>query len=235
MDFDKYLNMPNCDDELILQPTITKTSFEDKNNILTDTNLQKEMGFVKMDNGDYLVAMICPMPNVTKEMIDWWFWWHTQESIRYQLWYPTEHISISYAEKDKDYFTADKFTGFQPNTQYPVEKIGKLKATFEIQFEYPTTFGFSEELIHKNNVATIVCGHVGAFGLKHSEMAHIFFHNEEGLFLVSRFWIGKLLKNPLVRKIVLNDKTAQDMARHCFVEYRNLAKKLPNIYREVNK
>ena len=42
--------------------TITKTAFADKNEILADPTLQTEVGYTKMDDGTYLVSMVCPMP-----------------------------------------------------------------------------------------------------------------------------------------------------------------------------
>ena len=70
------------------------------------------------------------------------------------------------------------------------------------------------------------------YGLvNHTEMAHIFKQTEDGLFLISRFWLGATLKNPLLRKEILTDGTAKGMAAHCCVEYRNLAQILPELYR----
>jgi hypothetical protein len=48
--------------------------------------------------------------------------------------------------------------------------------------------------------------------------------------LISRFWLGQTLKNPLIRKAMLTDKTAKGMAEHCCIEYRNLAEILPGLY-----
>lgn len=213
---------------------ITETSFDDKNEILKNENLQMETGYVVMENGDLQVSMICPMPNITKEMIDWWFWWHPQEDARYQLWFPGEHYKTGYAKKDTAYFKSQELPDFQANTQYPLERIGKQKMPLVIEFVSPETFGFSIELMEMNHIATIVCGHVGAFRglISHTEMAHIFIKKENGLFLVSRFWIGKRLKNPLIRKMILTQSTAKGMAKHCCVEYRNLANKLPFLYEE---
>lgn len=56
--------------------TITLTVFEQKNEILCNTTLQNEIGFGQFENGSYLVSMVCPMPGITAEMIEWWFWWH---------------------------------------------------------------------------------------------------------------------------------------------------------------
>ena len=52
---------------------ITPTAFDRKNDVLTDNSLQTEVGYTRLPNGDWLVAMTCPMPNVTPEMLDWWF------------------------------------------------------------------------------------------------------------------------------------------------------------------
>lgn len=240
MDYLKYFKMKNAEipgdiaKSLEYPGNITETLFENKNDILENEQLQQETGYIRMGNGDFQVSMICPMPNVTKEMIDWWFWWHPQEDERYQLWFPGEHYKTGYAKKSAAYFESREMPEFQENIQYPVERIGTRKIPLMIDFISPEEFGFSKVLMEKCNVATIVCGHVGACrGLvSHTEMAHIFFQRENGLFLVSRFWIGKRLKNPLLRKRILTFSTAKGMAVHCCVEYRNLADKLPLLYEE---
>lgn len=214
---------------------ITATAFGDKDSILTDKELQTEVGFAKMPTGDYLVSMVCPMPEVTKEMIDWWFWWHPQKSERYRMWYPKEHFAVLYPLRDRRYFESESFVSFHQNTQYPIEKIGSLPMPLSIDFKTAQNFGFSEEKIKEGKAGTIVCGTVGAFFgiVKHTQMAHIFFEYEEGLTLVSRFWIGEKLRNPVLRKIFLNEKIARDMAVHCYHEYRNLATFLPELYRKT--
>lgn len=101
-----------------------------------------------------------------------------------------------------------------------------------IDFVTPQNFGFSDAIMAQNNIPLIVCGHVGACrGLVwHTEMAHIFKQTEDGMFMISRFWIGQTLKNPLLRKMILTDETAKGMAEHCCVEYRNLLQILPAFY-----
>lgn len=215
---------------------ITKTAFEYKNKILTACELQNEVGFVKMDDGTYLVSMVCPMPGITAEMIEWWFWWHAKDSLRYQVWYPGEHISIKYHPKDKAFFEQPEVPEFTPNTHYPVEKIGGMKMPLRIDFVTPEEFGFSREIMRDNNIPKIVCGHVGAFNnlVRHTEMAHIFKQTDDGLFMISRFWLGQTMKNPLLKKLIITDKMAKGMAEHCAVEYRNLCEILPILYKEYN-
>lgn len=240
MDYNKYFMIENTriPDEIkkVLKASgnISSTLFEEKDEILSNKKLQSEIGYKMLQNGDFQVSMNCPMKGVSKEMIDWWFWWHPKENIRYQLWYPGEHCKISFKKKDRLYFEQFEVPKFQNNTQYPVEKIGGLRLNLSIDFVTPESFGFSKEIINFNNIASIVCGHVGINKglISHTEMAHIFFQNEDGLFLVSRFWIGKRLKNQILRKFILKESVAKGMAEHCYVEYRNLAKKLPDLYNE---
>ncbi len=226
--------MPPEIKEALSKNEITKTTFECKNEVLSNTKLQNEVGFRKMDDGTYLVSMICPMPNVTVEMIEWWFWWHTQASIRYQIWYPDDHIGIKYHKKDRAFFQQSNVPDFIPNTQYPLEKIGSIKLPLRIDFVTPEDFGFSTQIMQECNIPKIVCGHVSAFNnlVKHTEMAHIFKNTEDGLFMISRFWLGKTMKNPLLRKLIITEDMAKSMAKHCCIEYRNLCEILPMLYAE---
>lgn len=213
---------------------ITKTSFEEKNAILASKSLQNEAGYMKMDDGSYLVSMYCPMSGITPEMIEWWFWWHPQANERYQVWFPEAHFKIGYSKKQKKYFEQKVCPDFQNNTQYPLEKIGSTKLPLRIDFVTPEEFGFSRQIMQENNIPLIVCGHVGAFNnlVKHTEMAHIFRRTENGLYMISRFWMGKTLKNPRLRKLIITEDLARGMAEHCCIEYRNLCEILPLLYAE---
>ncbi len=211
---------------------ITLTEFENKNEILCNENLQKEVGYSKFSDGSYIVSMVCPMPNITADMIKWWFWWHPQKSERYRVWFPGEHHSVSYNKQNSAYFNQTVCPDFEPNIQYPTERIGNIKMPLRIDFVTPEEFGFSPDVMKANNIPLIVCGSVAAYKglIWHTEMAHIFKQTENGLFMISRFWLGKTLKNPLLRKIILTDETAKSMAEHCCVEYRNLVEILPYLY-----
>lgn len=217
--------------EKLEHPDITRTAFENRNEILTDPALQQEVGFAQFPDGSWLVSMVCPMPGITKEMIDWWFWWHCQDNLRYQVWFPGDHISIKPHKKDRAYFEQEAQPAFQPNSQCPVEKIGGSKMPLQIDFVTPEQFGFTKEAMEQGNIATVVCGHVSAFGglVPHTEMAHIYKQTNDGLFMFSRFWLGKTM-NPLLRKFVMTENMARGMAEHCCIEYRNLAQILPGLY-----
>lgn len=219
--------------EKLAHPEITLTAFEKKNDILCDGALQQEIGYGQFPDGSWLVSMTCPMPGITAEMIRWWFWWHPQEALRYQVWFPGSHFGINYKRKDRAYFAQDTMPPFQPNSQCPVEEIGGSRMPLRIDFVTPEQFGFSREAMEYGNIAEIVCGHVSAFNglVKHTEMAHIFKQTEDGLLMISRFWLGKTM-HPLLRKIIMTDQMARGMAEHCCIEYRNLCQILPALYKE---
>ncbi len=216
---------------------ITLTEFEDKNDILSSDELCSEVGYKRFPDGSYLVSMTCPMPGITPEMLSWWFWWHPKKSQRYRVWYPGEHFAVSYFPKDRKYFTCEKQPPFKANTHLPIERIGKIIMPLRIDFLKAEDFGFSEKLMKENGVPLIVCGHVGAVGgiVMHTEMSHILKITDDGPVLISRFWLGKTLKNPLLRKLILTDETAKGMAQHCCVEYRSLAEILPGIFERYGR
>ncbi len=217
-------------------PHITLTTFENKNDILQNPVLRREAGYGRFSDGSFLVSMYCPMPGLTAEMVAWWFWWHPQAKERYQAWFPGEHYGIGYPRRCAEYFMQEKQPPFQDNTQFPTERIGGMRMPLRIDFLRPEEFGFSTAEMEKNGVPLIVCGHVGAFNglIWHTEMAHIFFRTEEGLFLTSRFWLGRTM-NPFLRRQVINDAMARGMAEHCAVEYRNLTEILPGLYEAYGK
>ncbi|MGN0467686.1 MAG: DAPG hydrolase family protein [Acutalibacteraceae bacterium] len=225
--------IPNNIKEKLDDPQITLTPFEKRNEILCDSALLQEVGFKQFESGDWLVSMTCPMPGITPEMIRWWFWWHCQEDLRYQIWFPGAHFGISYNKKNQAYFKQKTLPEFQPNTHYPVERIGKSKMPLRIDFVTEEDFGFSRKLMEENAIPLIVCGHVSVLNglIPHTEMAHIFKQTDDGLVLISRFWLGKTM-NPLLRKIVMTKDMARSMAEHCCVEYRNLAQILPQLYQK---
>ena len=148
MEISEFLNKPlpeippGIRAALHTDSSVTLTEFGMKNKLLTDKALQREFGFARFDNGNYLVSMTCPMPGITPEMIRWWFRWHAQESIRYRIWFPGEHYVISTARGNRAYFTEKTLPDFQPNTHYHIERIGKLVLPLKIAFCSPEDFGF---------------------------------------------------------------------------------------------
>ena len=75
--------------------------FSDINALLDPGYHAVENGYCELPDGSGYVASHVPFPGCTGEMYQWWFWWHAQESARYTLWYPTNHISVRSLDADK--------------------------------------------------------------------------------------------------------------------------------------
>jgi len=238
MSIEKLMNkkLPSVPKDLnIDNANVTFVPFSDKNAILKNEDIQRDAGHVKYDKGHY-VAMYCDMHGVTKDMLDWWFWWHPQADERYKAWFPGAHKKIGYAKKNENYFTLPIQPLFKDNVQYPRETIGNQTATLRISFVSPEEFGFDEDVMEKNGIVGAVCGHVGIKGLfDHTEMCHIMKQTDEGILLISRFWMGESLDCKLLKKTIMTNSLAHAMTEHCCIEYRNLAEILPDLYREYRK
>jgi phloretin hydrolase len=67
---------------------------EQINDLLDPGYLAVEIGWCNLPNGAGFIANKIVYPEVTAEMIDWWFAWHPLEDLRYRIWYPPQHGGI---------------------------------------------------------------------------------------------------------------------------------------------
>lgn len=216
----------------LAHPHITWTGFAEKEELLQDGALRSEVGYRQGPDGVWLVCCACPLPEVTPDMVRWWFWWHPKEDARYQAWYPEAHISCGYRESDRDYFERQVRPHFRDNVQYRVERIGAAEMPCTLKFVKPEEFALDSKELRRAGVAVALCANVGAGrgALMHSQMMHLFFKDGQGLFLVSRFWLGSLLPFAWMRRRMVTEGQAHDMCEHCLIECRNLAERLPGLY-----
>jgi len=217
------------EDMHICRPQISKVEYQDVNRIFEKETLQHEIGFVKLKNGGYLVAMETGRPDVKRKMVRWWFWRHVQEK-EHQIVYPGEHLSIRYSSRNKDYFN-EPYGDFEKNTVYPVGRAGKKVIRLFIQFVHPRTFGISESNIKRTENGFLFCGFVGVMkGMrKHTKMLHYFKSNGDGIRLISRFGLGNGLPRVL-ESIGANRQLAYARTKHCSIEYNRLGFILPELY-----
>jgi hypothetical protein len=207
---------------------ITEISRFNINQLLVDENIQNEIGYKKLDNGNYILAMTLNMPHITEDMIEWWFWWHSENSVVYRLWYPGHHSSILNLD---DKVFKGKFNGFKPCTHHVIENFGKGNMELAIKFRYPEYFGFDKTLFKKNNISNVISATVGSLSGKvgHTDMVLIFKEKEDGLQLIVRYWIGKNIPSIIKRRII-NDDNAYLLSKHCYIKYTRLVEILPKLY-----
>ncbi|MEW6525508.1 MAG: phloretin hydrolase [Spirochaetota bacterium] len=227
--------------------------FEDINRLLEPGYLNDEIGYCIMPDGSGFASMLTIMPGVTGTMLDWWFVWHPQEPLRYKIWYPGAHISNSVNNSKR---LNDKSLPLHERnfhiTHYPVENIGKGVEKLSITFVPPEEFGFDVSRFSASSIETVICGVVGYPGLnvQHTYIVHCARKINSGIELRSRFWLGyhirfntlspksiinRIANTSIVKKCIISQKIAKNMAYHCAQEYHNLAHLLPELYTKYGK
>jgi hypothetical protein len=213
--------------------------FENIRQLAKPGYLETENGYAMFEDGSAFVAVRTDFPGATGDMIRWWFGWHPLKDVRYKIWCPGAHYAIEV--RDAERLTDERLSyerRFLNNPHFPVEDIGQGAMNLRIRFVAPETFGFDIAELKKAGVEAVVCGVVGfRFGgvtIEHTYMCHLFRKKGDGLELRSRFWLGKKLDMPNIRKLVITEEMAMDMLLHCSQEYNHLAGFLPAIYREFD-
>ena len=189
------------------------------------------------------------MPGVTKEMIEWWFVFHALEDLRYQIWYPPQHYSVSVSPEtrqrilDPEVPMNKKFRGV---THRVVEDIGCGTEILEINFLEPEQLGFDMARFRSPFVSTVVGASVMRRPVNSDPdsmmapamMCHFYREIPGGLEQRSRFWMGYRIQNgrpelALPPGVKVPHEAIQGLAIHNIREYANLAVLLPEIYGEM--
>jgi len=256
--FEKYLKRPNApmpQEHLDILEKGKEISLDEMlhrkeiNQLFNDGYLNTENGFRRLEDGSAYITVLTPMPHVTIDMINWWFWWHAAEPVRYQIWYPDMHFDNS-ADFQGAYDDASK--SYQErlhlSTHLVTENVGLGKDKILIDFMHPVDFGFDKNKLNPNK-NTIICARVGApdKGAWGTEMCHFVRTTNEGVEMRSRFWIGNkiyrmggfaqgflnnILNSTFIKKKLIPREVGKCMFHHCSQEYHNLAEILPQLYKE---
>jgi hypothetical protein len=201
-----------------------------------------EIGYCLMPDNSGYVAMLITMPNVTAEMVEWWFAWFGLESLRYKIWDPEAHYATRVVDEDLEHRLNPKLGDVERrwNTTIVVnEDIGAGAVDLRISFLSPEDFGHDGDLLKRHPNATINNINL-AINEPRRPMAtasHLYRTIPGGLELRARFWLGWNIGNKKPVRVV--DHVPLEMAKgltyHCAREYTNLAALLPKVYAENHK
>jgi len=237
----------NKGEELALSDLLSRSEI---NQLSNAGYLSSENGYRRLADGSVYVAAHIDMPEVSIEMIDWWFWWHAAEDVRYQLWYPDMHFSIK-ADFNGQY-NNESMTyreRLHLSQHLVIEDIGVGREQILIDFMSPKEFGFNHGRIDPS-LETIICARVGSPERKMwgTEMCHYVRRTATGVEMRSRFWIGtkltrmkrSVLNGPihwfvnqsLIKKSIIPQQLPAKMFYHCSQEYHNLAQILSELYHQ---
>jgi hypothetical protein len=230
-----------CDPARALPP-------EHMNDLLDPGELDVEIGWCVMPNGTGFIANRMLYPDVTAEMIDWWFAWHPLEDLRYRIWYPPQHAGIMLSPAgrarilDPNVPIAEKNWGV---VHHVTENCDNGMDNIDIRFMSPQQFGFDMSRWKKPYVAAFAGGEGWAVSVDKTDeaitapalMCHIFRETPGGLEHRTRFWMGYRMsqgrpESTLPPGVSVPVEAIQGLARHNVKEFTRFGTFLPRIHAE---
>jgi hypothetical protein len=225
---------------------------EDINSLLDPGRQEVEDGWCVMSNGAGYVACYEIMPGLTVDMINWWFVWHGLENLRYKIWWPQCHYTISLSDPDRarvldpERPLTEKFQGL---THYVTEDVGAGGAErIAVSFMTPERMGFDMNRFIAPRVGTIIAANrisrpfdpprkMEETKGSCSVMLHFVRDIPDGIEIRTHFWIGYHVMNKKPRLFVESGERVPDivprgLAIHNLYEFANLASFLPELYEE---
>lgn len=232
---------------------------EDRGELLKPGYLPAETGWCKMPDGSGFAATRVFFPDAVPEMFEWWFNWHPIEPLRYAIWSPNAHMSISVDDPSvhKDDSGVALHIRNEGKVHYPVEGFRyDLAQPAVIHFLSPKDYGLDEDEVKNSPVKAMFLANLFIRGgMSFSETVdennirsevlnpfNVFFHSvrmvEGGCELRSRYWIAKTIVNGKAEHVNMPpeldvEQFAWENCRHSLTEYNNLASFLPQLYREM--
>lgn len=217
---------------------ITAVPFEERNRFLAGEDADCcQVGYGVAPDGTGFVCNTTYMPGVTGEMLDWWFPWHSVGSdLRYKIWDPEDHY---FARADRVNYVCDPRVPVREKTwgvsHYIIEDVGAGPDFLKLNFLRPRDYGYDESLIGTERCESLVCA-IGEGGCA-AAMTHKWFPYQDGVLFCSRFWIGMgTVEGRIVKTIPEGVRIPEMVPRglfgHNIKEFSNLAKILPDVYRE---
>lgn len=214
--------------------------------LLEDGYLPLETGVTRLSNDQIFVACLTKMPDVTAEMIDWWFAWHPMEDARYKLWHPRAHLSARATRLNADDAGLSNQEKYLRNPHFVTEYVGSGKMDIVITFSPAETL-LDTTRFAQSRVGTAICATVGLqkAPLIVTRMIHLIRETGEGVEMRSRFWMGEPrfrhkdhgdigvrlpFAGTIARRAVSFDM-GRDMLVHCAMEMNHLAGFLPDLYK----
>lgn len=206
----------------------------------------EKMGFFPLSDGGLLVAGNIEMPNVTADMLYWWFAWHGLEPLRYAIWDPEDHFDVRLNDEgraralDPAIPMEEKTWGATHTVQ---ESIGGPPDQIVIMFQDPHKMGFDMSKVGPDkDCKFLVCANALLGPMKVPVIMAECGKEVNGVMTFqARFWVGyhvvdgeaKLLAP--VTKIIPQeecDGIAMGLLAHNIKEFTNLGKILPSVYAE---
>ena len=208
-----------------------------------------EIGWCNLPNGAGFIANRMIYPDVTADMVDWWFAWHPLEDLRYRIWYPPQHGGIMLSPEGRKRILDPSIPNREKNwgvVHHVTENCNCGMENIDIHFLSPQDFGFDMTRWKEPYVSTFAGGFGWAVAVNKTDesitapalMCHIFRQHPKGLEHRTRFWMGYRMSNgkpelTLPPGVKVPAEAVQGLARHNVCEFTRWGEFLPRIYKEL--
>ena len=221
---------------------------EQVNDLLNPGNLDVEIGWCNLPSGAGFIANRMIYPDITAEMIDWWFAWHPLEDLRYRIWYPPQHGGIMLSPEGRKRLLDPSIPMAERNwgvVHHVTENCDCGMENIDIQFLSPKDFGFDMSRWKEPCVSAFAGGFGWAVSVNKTDdsitapalMCHIFRKHPQGLEHRTRFWMGYRMSSgkpelSLPPGVAVPVAAIRGLARHNVKEFTRFKHFLPRIYAE---
>ena len=216
-------------------------SIHDRNQLLEPGTYPEKMGYFPLKEGGLLVAGNIPIPDVTADMLYWWFAWHGLDPLRYAIWDPEDHFDVQINEEgrrralDPSVPMEEKAWGA---THTVLESIGGPPDEIVIMFTEPAKLGFDSSKIGTKGCEFMVSANALMGEMKIPVVMVEVAKKIDGVMTFeARFWVGYRIENGeakymLPPQVQLPDQVAMGLIGHNIKEFTHLGKILPQVYAE---
>lgn len=208
--------------------------FEQVATLVSPEKLPYQSGVERLADGILHVAVLTRMPDVSPNMIKWWFGEYMETTEHYKRWHPRDHLWMSWEDKRSGTHIGAKHLVHE----YIGGQLNKLRIAFVAPEEY-----FLDSLQQVPG-AVAICARVGLLErpIDIGRMTHLALVQPWGCELHSRFWLGYVSSRSGSRLIDTVGNlawTRRSQARiaggralmvHCHEEMTTLAGFLPGLY-----
>jgi len=186
--------------------------------------LPLETGYLRLEDGRLLAAVLNRVIGCNAEMILWWLKRRKSQD-EFKRWHPAEHVSMDY----RDGFT------------FAVHDRGGQRIEARLEEQDPSVH-FDAAKLANSDISGISCSRGGPAGQDFWAMhvIHVMRDTDWGCEVKTRFWLGdidppKPQMTPEIRAAMFPDDMAEWQIRHASEEYMYLAGFLPDLYQTEAK
>lgn len=214
---------------------------EDRNRLLDDDYIPEPHGYYPLKGGGLLVSGTIPMPDVTYDMLNWWWPWHALDPLRYAIWDLEDHFDSKMQDEARARI-------LDPNVPIPekiwgcnnavMESIGGPADEIVIMFRNPEELGYDMSKIGPGKREFFLAANALMGSMKVPVVMTETAREIEGVMtFFARFWVGYVVENGEAKYVLppdlkLPDQVAMGLAGHNIKEFQHLNKILPLVYAE---